>query len=116
MKVLLARSGKLVLAAAVVALVAFVLVRAVGAQGPGARISMISDWSHRHVIFSRPASWVMAWKLQGKLAIGNRFSAATAEGASRLSLNWSGGDLVSQVSTGTRHNERSLSREIGVNR
>ncbi len=66
MKLLLARAEKLVLAAAVVALVAFVLVRAVGAQGPGARISMISDWSHRHVVFSQPASWVTPWKLQGE--------------------------------------------------
>jgi hypothetical protein len=66
MKLLLARAEKLVLAAAVVALVAFVLVRAVGAQGPGARISMISDWSHRHVVFSQPDSWVKAWKLQGE--------------------------------------------------
>jgi hypothetical protein len=45
MKLLLARAEKLVLAAAVVAIVAFVLVRAISAQGPGARISMISDWS-----------------------------------------------------------------------
>jgi hypothetical protein len=66
MKLLWARAEKLVLAAAVVALVAFVLVRAAGAQGPGARISMISDWSHRHVVFSQPASWVTAWKLQGE--------------------------------------------------
>jgi hypothetical protein len=66
MKLLLARAEKLVLAAAVVVLVAFVLVRLVGAQGPGARISMISDWSHRHVVYSQPASWVKAWKLQGE--------------------------------------------------
>lgn len=35
-----------------------------GAQGPGQRIPVISDWSDRHVIFSRPGDIREAWKLQ----------------------------------------------------
>jgi hypothetical protein len=45
--------------------VIFLLVRAVGAQNPHGRLPMISDWSHRHLVFSQSASWVQAWKLQG---------------------------------------------------
>ena len=36
------------------ALAAFLLVRPTVAQGPGERAAMISDWSHRHVVFSQP--------------------------------------------------------------
>jgi hypothetical protein len=27
---------------------------------------MVTDWSHRHVLFSRPTSWLTSWKLQGE--------------------------------------------------
>ncbi|MGB7283179.1 MAG: hypothetical protein WBE13_13025 [Candidatus Acidiferrum sp.] len=44
---------------------AFVLfVRATGAQGPAQRIPLISDWSHRHVVFSQPHNIQEAWRLQ----------------------------------------------------
>jgi hypothetical protein len=51
------------------AVVAFVLLLSVlmlspHAQGPNARISMISDWSHHHVAFSRTNSITLATKLQ----------------------------------------------------
>ena len=51
------------------AVVAFVLLLALlmlstHAKGPDARISMISDWSHHHVAFSRPNSITVATKLQ----------------------------------------------------
>ena len=40
------------------------VMRSTNAQGPGARIPMINDWSHRHVVFSRPTSIAQVWKLQ----------------------------------------------------
>ncbi|MGB2645705.1 MAG: hypothetical protein WBG02_17190 [Candidatus Acidiferrum sp.] len=44
---------------------AFILfVRATGAQGPLQRSPMISDWSHRHVVFSQPHNIEEAWRLQ----------------------------------------------------
>ncbi len=58
--------SKFTLAVAAVAIVAFVVVRVVSAQGPHARIPMISDWSHKHIVFSQPTSWVTAWRLQGE--------------------------------------------------
>lgn len=35
-------------------------------QSPGMRYPMVSDWSHRHVIFSQPASQAQAWELQAE--------------------------------------------------
>jgi hypothetical protein len=74
MQVLSSRTGKLALAVGALAIVVFVLARAVGAQGPQARISMTSDWSHRHIVFSQPTTWITAWRLPGGtplLAAGN---------------------------------------------
>ncbi len=43
----------------------FVLVMgSTGAQGPGMRTPVINDWSHRHLVFSQPASLAQVWKLQ----------------------------------------------------
>jgi hypothetical protein len=66
MNLLSSKAGTFVLATAAVAIAAFALVRVVGAQSPHARVSMVSDWSHRHVVFSQPASWETAWRLQGQ--------------------------------------------------
>jgi hypothetical protein len=66
MQLLSSRTGQLVLAVGALAIVVFVLARAAGAQGPHARISMTSDWSHRHIVFSQPTTWVTAWRLQGE--------------------------------------------------
>jgi hypothetical protein len=66
MKLIPSWVGKLTLAVAAMAIVVFILARVVGAQGPRARIPMISDWSHRHVLFSQSTSWVTAWRLQGE--------------------------------------------------
>jgi hypothetical protein len=46
------------------ALAVFLLVHSTGAQETGERIPMISDWSHRHVVFSQPHSFEEAWRLQ----------------------------------------------------
>jgi len=59
-------AGKLTLGVAALAIVAFTLVLVVSAQGPRTRIPMISDWSHRHIVFSQPSSWETAWRLQGE--------------------------------------------------
>jgi hypothetical protein len=48
------------------ALVVFAMVGATNAQGPGGRVSIVSDWSHRHVVFSRPSSLERAWALQAE--------------------------------------------------
>ena len=48
------------------ALAVFLLVHSTGAQETGQRIPMISDWSHRHVVFSQPHSLEEAWRLQGE--------------------------------------------------
>jgi hypothetical protein len=64
MKLMTSRSGKRALGVAGAALVVFALVRAANAQGPGERISIVSDWSHRHVVFSHPDSFERAWRLQ----------------------------------------------------
>lgn len=42
----------------------FLLVRAVSAHGSHTRVPMISDWSHRHLVFSQPTSYEKAWRLQ----------------------------------------------------
>ena len=49
-----------------VAIIFLMLVGATGAQYPGARIAMVSDWSHHHVLFSQPNSFGTAWRLQGE--------------------------------------------------
>jgi hypothetical protein len=51
------------LAAAGAALAVFLLVHASGAQEARQRIPMISDWSHRHVVFSQPHSFEEAWRI-----------------------------------------------------
>ncbi len=51
---------------AALAIAVFAMVRATSAQYPVARMPMVSDWSHRHVIFSQPDSFEMAWRLQGQ--------------------------------------------------
>lgn len=59
-------SSKQMFATALAIAAIFAIVRAAGAQSSRPRTSMVTDWSHRHVIFSRPTSWVTAWKLQGE--------------------------------------------------
>ena len=59
-------SGKWALGVAGAALVVFAMIRAASAQGPGERISIVSDWSDRHVVFSRPDSFERAWRLQAE--------------------------------------------------
>jgi len=59
-------SGKWALGVAGAALVVFTMVRVANGQGPGERISIVSDWSHRHVVFSRPDSSERAWRLQAE--------------------------------------------------
>ena len=49
-----------------IALLAFLTVRESTAQGAGSRISMVSDWSHQHLVFSAPQSIWHAWRLQGE--------------------------------------------------
>jgi hypothetical protein len=46
------------------ALAVFLLVHATGAQETRSADPMISDWSHRHVVFSQPHSFEEAWRLQ----------------------------------------------------
>src|SRR5580704_1345849 len=58
------RAGLSSLAVIGAALAVFLLVHATGAQETGQRIPMISDWSHRHVVFSQPHSVEEAWRLQ----------------------------------------------------
>ena len=55
------RLGFLFPAAVLVASV-FILVGA--AQLPRPRISSVQDWTHHHLIYSRPSTWATAWKLQ----------------------------------------------------
>jgi hypothetical protein len=50
--------------AALVTLAVFLLVPVTGAQSPGLAVPMISDWSHRHVVFSQPVTFEEAWRLQ----------------------------------------------------
>ena len=47
-----------------VALAVFLLVHGTGAQETGQRIPLISDWSHRHIVFSQPRTFEEAWRLQ----------------------------------------------------
>jgi hypothetical protein len=49
-----------------IALLAFLTVRESTAQGAGSRISMVSDWSHQHLVFSAPQSIWHAWRLQSE--------------------------------------------------
>jgi hypothetical protein len=46
------------------ALAVFFLVHSTGAKEARLRIPMISDWSHRHVVFSQPHSFEEAWRVQ----------------------------------------------------
>jgi hypothetical protein len=54
----------LVVAGVALSLFIFIFVHTTGAQVPGQRIPMISDWSHRHVVFSQPHNFEEAWRLQ----------------------------------------------------
>jgi hypothetical protein len=63
---MLARSGPagLLLAAGTSILLLALLTGSTGAQDPDMRTPMISDWSHRHVVFSQPTSREQAWRVQ----------------------------------------------------
>jgi hypothetical protein len=60
-------TSKRLLAFVAVISVVLVLVRVARAQTSRPHTSMVTDWSHRHVVFSRPTSWVTAWRLQGDI-------------------------------------------------
>jgi hypothetical protein len=47
-----------------IVLVASVFILIGAAQLPRPRISSVEDWSHHHLIYSRPSTWVTAWKVQ----------------------------------------------------
>jgi hypothetical protein len=53
-------------AVAGIALVVFLMVRGSTAQGTGAKAPIVSDWSHRHLVFSAPQSVWHSWRLQGE--------------------------------------------------
>ena len=57
-------SGKWVLSVASAVLVAFGMVQGASPQSLDTPISIVSDWSHRHVVFSRPDSIESGWRLQ----------------------------------------------------
>ena len=63
MKLTTAWSGKWVAGFVGAALVVFAAVQTASAQDSGERISITSDWSDRHVVFSRPDSFEDAWRL-----------------------------------------------------
>jgi hypothetical protein len=44
------------------------------AQGTGSRIPIVSDWSHRHLVFSAPQSIWHAWRLQGEPRYWHKWS------------------------------------------
>ena len=46
------------------ALLASIFILIGAAQLPRPRISSVSDWSHHHLIYSQPSSWVSAWYAQ----------------------------------------------------
>ncbi|HEY1924185.1 MAG TPA: hypothetical protein VGG58_02960, partial [Candidatus Acidoferrum sp.] len=46
------------------ALVASVFILIGAAQIPRAHLSSVSDWTHHHVVYSQPTTWVSAWKMQ----------------------------------------------------
>ena len=48
------------------ALVVFAMVQVTSAQSSGEHISVVSDWSHHHVVFSRPDSLERSLRLQGE--------------------------------------------------
>ncbi len=50
------------LPATVLAASVFILVGA--AQLPRPHISSVQDWTHHHLVYSRPSTWASAWKLQ----------------------------------------------------
>jgi hypothetical protein len=57
---------KVALTVSGIALVLFLMVRRTTAQGTGARMPIVSDWSHQHLVFSAPQSIWHAWRLQGE--------------------------------------------------
>jgi hypothetical protein len=59
-------SGKRALGFVAAALVVHAMVQAASAQSSGERISVVSDWSHRHVVFSRPDSLERSLRLRAE--------------------------------------------------
>jgi hypothetical protein len=47
-----------------IVLVASVFILVGAAQLPRPRVSSVEDWSHHHLIYSRPSTWATAWKVQ----------------------------------------------------
>ena len=76
--------GKWALGIVGAALVVFAMVRATNAQGGGERISIVSDWSHRHVVFSRPDSLEKAWRLQAEPRYWQQVFRRNARGHGRV--------------------------------
>jgi hypothetical protein len=64
MKLTTSSTGKWALGAAGAAFLIFAMVQAANAQSSGKRISIVSDWSDRHVVFSRPDSFDSEWTLR----------------------------------------------------
>jgi hypothetical protein len=48
--------------ASVIVASVFILIGA--AQIPRQRVSSVEDWTHHHLLYSRPSTWATAWKLQ----------------------------------------------------
>jgi hypothetical protein len=45
-------------------LVASVFILVGAAQLPRPRVSSVEDWTHHHLLYSRPSTWATAWKVQ----------------------------------------------------
>jgi hypothetical protein len=55
------------LAAILVALATILVVVRVARAQTFRPIPLVSDWSHHHVVYSRPSSWISSWRIQGDI-------------------------------------------------
>jgi hypothetical protein len=113
MKLTTSWSGKGALGFAGAALVVFALVQAASAQSSSERISIVSDWSDRHVVFSLPDSFETAWRLRTESRFWLQALRRNARGLGRVEESEDQRNDLNEFEWGQKKSRKAFHKDWG---
>jgi hypothetical protein len=113
MKPTTSSTGKWTLGVLVAALVVLAVVQDARAQSSGERIPIVSDWSDRHVVFSRPDSFETAWRLRTEPRFWLQALRRNARNVGRLDESEDQRNDLNEFERGRKKSRKAFRRDWG---
>jgi len=113
MKLTTSWSGKQMLDVAAAALIVFAMAQGAKAQSSGQGISIVSDWSDRHVVFSHPDSFESAWRLLSEPRYGLQALRRKARSLERIDESEDQRNDSNQFERGQKKSRKAFHRDWG---